>query len=149
MKHSASLLIQNADGAYLVIQRSSTCNNFKGYWEFPGGKMDPGESPATALHREVREETGIEAPKVDDAQGFRIAVPDGSVEYTFFAWQCEAPLAVRLSDEHQAFQWVHFAEARKLANFMEPHREFLERHWQQQQIKANQQGHTKQKGAGQ
>src|ERR1035441_7363396 len=69
MKHSASLLIQDPDGAYLVIQRSNTCNNFQGYWEFPGGKIDAGESPATALQREVREETGIEAPRFDDAQG--------------------------------------------------------------------------------
>ncbi|MCX6923200.1 MAG: NUDIX domain-containing protein, partial [Verrucomicrobia bacterium] len=139
MKHSASLLIQNPDGAYLVIQRSHTCNNFKGYWEFPGGKIDAGESPATALQREVREETGIEAPKFDDAQGFRIATPNGAAEYTFFAWRCDALPTVRLSDEHQAFQWLRFEAARKLSEMMQPHRQFLEQHWHQEQIKAYQQ----------
>ncbi|MCL4180056.1 MAG: NUDIX domain-containing protein [Verrucomicrobia bacterium] len=136
MKNSASLLVQNRDGAYLLIQRSDTCNNFKGWWEFPGGKIDPGESVSLAVRREALEETGIEVPALDDAVGCGITSQNGAVQYTFFAWRSEAPLEAKLSDEHRDFKWVKFTEARRIPNILETHREFLERHWLEQQIKA-------------
>jgi 8-oxo-dGTP diphosphatase len=44
----------------LVCQRRKT-GSFPGKWEFPGGKAEPGESPAAALERELFEELGIHA----------------------------------------------------------------------------------------
>jgi ppGpp synthetase/RelA/SpoT-type nucleotidyltranferase len=136
MKKSTSLLIQDEDGKYLLIQRSKTCNNFKEWWEFPGGKLDGDESPADAITREVREEIGILAPRPDPATGVLIGVPDGAVQYTFFAWECGPRPEITLSDEHEAFKWVSFTEARKIDKLMRPHREFLERRWHRQQIQA-------------
>jgi hypothetical protein len=43
MKKSTSLLIQDEDSQYLLIQRSKTCNNLKEWWEFPGGKLEGDE----------------------------------------------------------------------------------------------------------
>ena len=43
----------------LVTQRPAG-KSMAGYWEFPGGKVEPGESDADALRRELREELGIE-----------------------------------------------------------------------------------------
>jgi 8-oxo-dGTP diphosphatase len=47
-------------GCVLVCQRNSQ-STFALKWEFPGGKVEPGEEPESALRRELREELGIEA----------------------------------------------------------------------------------------
>ena len=46
--------VRNQAGEVLLIQRSDN-----GVWDFPGGMIDPGETPAAAILREVREETGL------------------------------------------------------------------------------------------
>jgi 8-oxo-dGTP diphosphatase len=55
---SAVALI-DADGRVLLAQRPPG-KSLAGLWEFPGGKVEPGESPESALIRELHEELGIE-----------------------------------------------------------------------------------------
>ena len=50
--------IIHKDGAYLATQRGY--GEFEGMWEFPGGKIEPGEGPEMALRREIMEELGVE-----------------------------------------------------------------------------------------
>jgi 8-oxo-dGTP diphosphatase len=56
----AAAVITRPDGAFLLGQRAPG-TFYPGYWEFPGGKVEPGETPRQALIRELREELGIEA----------------------------------------------------------------------------------------
>jgi 8-oxo-dGTP diphosphatase len=49
-----------ADGKVLVCQRRRT-DSFGLMWEFPGGKLEPGETPSEALARELHEELGVVA----------------------------------------------------------------------------------------
>ncbi|WP_336055479.1 (deoxy)nucleoside triphosphate pyrophosphohydrolase [Nitratireductor sp. CH_MIT9313-5] len=49
----------DADGRVLITQRPEG-KSLAGLWEFPGGKVDPGEVPEEALIRELKEELGIE-----------------------------------------------------------------------------------------
>jgi 8-oxo-dGTP diphosphatase len=52
-------VITRADGTYLLAQRPPG-KVYEGYWEFPGGKVEPGETAPAAIRREIREELGIE-----------------------------------------------------------------------------------------
>jgi 8-oxo-dGTP diphosphatase len=58
---SAVALI-DADGRVLLARRPEG-KSLAGLWEFPGGKVEPGESPEAALIRELREELGIDTWK--------------------------------------------------------------------------------------
>jgi len=53
-------LIIGGDGRILIAQRRAD-QALGGKWEFPGGKVEPGEAPVAALARELREELGVTA----------------------------------------------------------------------------------------
>ena len=58
--HVVAGVIRDACGRILLARRTEG-RDLAGLWEFPGGKVEPGESPEAALVRELREELGIEA----------------------------------------------------------------------------------------
>jgi 8-oxo-dGTP diphosphatase len=53
-------VIRNAHGHILIARRPDSHAVAGGLWEFPGGKVEAGESPEEALRREIKEEIGIE-----------------------------------------------------------------------------------------
>ena len=55
----AAVALIDADGRVLLARRPPD-KSMAGLWEFPGGKVDPGETPESALIRELDEELGIE-----------------------------------------------------------------------------------------
>jgi 8-oxo-dGTP diphosphatase len=55
----AAAVLQRTDGSFLLAQRPAD-KVYAGYWEFPGGKIEPGETAAQALTRELHEELGID-----------------------------------------------------------------------------------------
>lgn len=61
--HVAAAVITRPDGSFLVGQRADD-TFYAGYWEFPGGKVEPGETPRDALIRELHEELDMQ---VDEA----------------------------------------------------------------------------------
>lgn len=57
-----------APGALLAARRRAPVS-LAGRWEFPGGKVEPGESPEDAVHREIREELGVAVELGDELDG--------------------------------------------------------------------------------
>jgi len=59
-----ALAIPFRDRRFLVTRRQDGVH-LAGYWEFPGGKIDPGEDPVAAARRELKEETGLIAHSLE------------------------------------------------------------------------------------
>jgi 8-oxo-dGTP diphosphatase len=70
------------DGAFLLTSRP-TGKVYAGYWEFPGGKVEPGETVEQALRRELQEEIGIAIGAVQPWRVERVDYPHALVELHF------------------------------------------------------------------
>lgn len=79
----AAAVLQKADGSFLLAQRPSG-KIWAGYWEFPGGKIEPGETPYHALVRELREELGIEVETAYPWVTRLFTYPHATVRLNFF-----------------------------------------------------------------
>jgi len=76
-------VIRREDGRILITQRLAD-DTLGGYWEFPGGKVDPGEALRAALVRELREELGVEAEVGAEIHQIVHAYPDRDVRLYFY-----------------------------------------------------------------
>jgi 8-oxo-dGTP diphosphatase len=79
----AVAVLQRSDGRVLLAQRLAG-TPYPGYWEFPGGKLEPGELPGDALARELHEELGIEVVRAAPWLTQRYLYPHANVELAFF-----------------------------------------------------------------
>lgn len=79
-------------GRVLVTRRHPDAHQ-GGRWEFPGGKVAPGESLAAAVRREVREELGVDVQVGDELAVTRYAYPDRRVELHLFRCRLADPAA--------------------------------------------------------
>jgi len=90
------------DGRVLLARRPAG-KVYAGYWEFPGGKVEPGESVRDALAREIREELGIEVERTHPWITQAYTYPHATVRLHFhrvLAWRGEPHPA-----EHDALSW--------------------------------------------
>lgn len=102
-------------GKALLVKRSASDLRAPGLWEFAGGKLEFGETPAQALAREVQEETGltVQPGPVLYAESF-MASPSLHVVVNCFLCR-SASNAVTLSFEHDDYRWVTQSQLLALA----------------------------------
>ena len=112
--HVAVGVIVNADGKILIAKRSLNAHQ-GGLWEFPGGKVDAGETTAQALLRELREELAITVLASRPLIQIRHHYPDKSV--LLDVYKVTQFTATPIGNEGQPIRWV---EAKELKRFEFP-----------------------------
>ncbi len=87
----------------LAAQRSASMS-FALKWEFPGGKIDPGESPKDCLHRELMEEMSVSVEIRASLPSVTHRYPDFSV--TLYPFVCTIASGNITLHEHAAVNWL-------------------------------------------
>ena len=98
----AAAVLLRPDGRVLLAQRPPG-KPYEGYWEFPGGKLEPGETAAHALARELHEELGLEVRRSSPWIVQEFIYPHAHVQLHFFRvfeWEGEPH-----GHDGQAFSW--------------------------------------------
>lgn len=90
------------DGKYFATQRGY--GEFKDYWEFPGGKMEPGESREQALRREIREELDTEIRVEDFLMTVDYDYP--AFHLTMHCFLCTVVSGRLELKEHESAMWL-------------------------------------------
>ncbi len=107
------------DGKILVVRRSLDDDFLAGYYELPGGKLDPGETEEDAIRREMAEEVGLRVEPVKRYRKFEYQAGPNSVgtdlEYLVRLADGEDIEKLKLSDEHDDYKWVSPDDLSKLA----------------------------------
>ena len=93
-------------GREVLIARRPAGKRLAGLWEFPGGKLEPGELPEAALHRELVEELGCRVVELLAGPEVVHAYPWCTVRMFAFACRLDLEGPAPAALEHEALAWV-------------------------------------------
>lgn len=117
---AAALVHREGAEARLLLQQRPLGKHHGGLWEFPGGKVEPGETPAAALARELAEELGITVDPADCAP-LTFAVRSahegwaGERDLVLLLYHCAGWRGRPVAEPGAALQWVDGSGLRALA----------------------------------
>lgn len=103
MKEPVAAAVVHLDGKILITRRAPG-QKLAGMWEFPGGKLEHGETPQDCIIRELREELGVESVAGEILTSTMYTYPGGAIELI-------AVIVVLQSTQftlqvHDLFEWV-------------------------------------------
>jgi 8-oxo-dGTP diphosphatase len=96
-------VLSDGDGRVLINQRLPG-THMAGFWEFPGGKLKPGEDPRVGLARELAEELGVDLVDAEPLMTLRHDYPDKAVSLD--VWRITRYRGVPKGAEGQALRWL-------------------------------------------
>ena len=98
----------------LCLAKRAKGRAFSGTWEFPGGKVETGESAPSALRREIMEELGVEISEPWYVGDSWYQYPDRSVHILFFSARCDSEkVTLRV---HENARWFEESALRQFFN---------------------------------
>ncbi|HXE41066.1 MAG TPA: Nudix family hydrolase [Azonexus sp.] len=112
----AAAVMLRADGREFLLAQRPEGKVYAGYWEFPGGKVEPGETVRAALIRELQEELGITVTACSPWLTRQFTYPHATVRLNFWqvtAWDGEIGITAPL--EHSAVDWQQCGAAASVA----------------------------------
>lgn len=101
---AAIIKATNEEGKIIIFATQRGYGEFKGGWEFPGGKIEEGETPPEALVREIREELETEISVGDLVEKIEYDYPTFHLSMDCF-W-CEIVSGDLVLKEHEAAKWL-------------------------------------------
>lgn len=99
-----------ASRKYLIVRRNSAQSG-AGFWEFPGGKVEPAETPEAALQREIAEELQVDI-KIEKLQFIfknQHEYKDKTIMISFYLYELPQEISLVLVD-HDEFKWCDINE---------------------------------------
>ncbi|RYY39065.1 MAG: (deoxy)nucleoside triphosphate pyrophosphohydrolase [Chitinophagaceae bacterium] len=114
MKHyEVVAAVIRKDGRFLCVQRGKGKYDYISYkFEFPGGKVELGESKEQALVREIKEELDLQIDNLQEMIVIDHCYPDFRLTMTCFLAECDK--SEPTLKEHLSFQWLPATELHKL-----------------------------------
>lgn len=112
------------DGPLMLVNKRPPGSYFGGWWEWPGGKREPGENLRDCARRELKEEIGIDVGEMREIDRRRVEYPGRVVHLTFFV--ARRPAGAVASPDALEHRWLEPAQVRAL-KFLEPNLEVLEK----------------------
>lgn len=108
----ACLVLLDSNGCVLVSKRAAN-KHLCGLWEFPGGKVEFGETPESALRREIVEELDYNLGDLTPLTPVQHTYPFATIQLYPFLAQCAQRPTLLLSD-HSEVRWIYPQEGHDL-----------------------------------
>tara|TARA_Y100000815_G_scaffold179957_1_gene163957 strand:+ start:1000 stop:1389 length:390 start_codon:yes stop_codon:yes gene_type:complete len=103
MASQVAAAVIHQEGMVLITRRAPG-EKLAGMWEFPGGKLEPGETPQTCIVRELREELGVESDAGEILTTSAFTYPGGTIELTAVTVALQS--VVLTLQVHDRAEWV-------------------------------------------
>ena len=96
------------DGKFLIARRPDDGRHLARKWEFPGGKVEPGESATAALARELREELDVSVTIIEQLTPVEHRYPELSLR--LIAFRCRLTSGTPQAGAHEELRWIGIEE---------------------------------------